>query len=1265
MILLFLFALLIPISAPKRLDGDIAPEICGEPNLIFEHIFSLYNHTNNSTYPITYLNYTETIRFTECTLNQTVFSAAKMPFVLFSMESDCQTISLTSDIIFTNSTSKMQLIYLQSSNPENPKTIDSNGFSFIMKGYARAVFSHLTFIHGHPAIRLHVSAGTTHICNVTFDGNREITNTSGIHLLCSSLFVYTCVFKHYLTNFNTDKLHNELEERTAPFDHYNDSISGGALTGIFWDSGNQAIVSIRDSLFSNNEVRNRTVMENNSKFVSWSTGGAIFFIFKNHTVDNIVEITNTEFIDNTAGAIGGGLFVTFHEYAANNTIRVNDTLFEGNKAFVHSGGMGVYHDGFSINNGVYLTRVKFRRNYSFRAGGGFNIEYNFDYPKVVLNFNVFVLHYPSFTTFPAPLFLTDCLFEFNNSTLDAAAFQAWAYVSYLIHPSAVVLENCIFENNHAKGYAAVLASGVTLIFMGVTRIKNNSNSGLYLTHAKTQFIGSIYFIGNVNSNPGSGGGGLLLYDGSYLYINLNTSLYFLYNNASKGPALYIDTGVLHHADYNVFFASDCSMQAVNYDVGTVKPTVGENIFFILEDNYAVHSNGSLRDPNYPIFLTNLDDCVPGRLDSLSVPNGTLPEDHWNEFITLGNMNFRKTSIYLLVETDPSQIETINKTKSSSEEIQGYPGQLIDIPPLKALDQLGTRTKATLFLQSNYKHCIQVYPDVIVVEKSVTNTKLKYKLLKPDFNDTVTLTFTAVTSSYQLEHTMQLKIIPCPAYLVLKYFEADNTYYCDLYSLSTNSLFLAYDSTQAKAYIQDGSWMSFTEKLNCNDSVLNAPCYEIFVQYCPSGFCECKQDENSIYPGCMINVNEKNISDQCHPNRKGIYCGICIPGKSVGIKSFECRECDTTKMVVGTFVAAIDMLILILFCMGVLWWNISYPPELAGVIFYIQTVALVYNANANGWVIFQFFWLPLKYYSESPFLKTILDPCTVFPDFKVIYSIIYQLNGLIIMILILSIFYILTRHMKTFYNHHFLDGFVFLLIFIYVTFAQVSFYFFNLEFAPDGSPVFGLQTDISYYYVAPFGGIFGLLVLLIPILFIISAYGYFARLQLLTDVLRAPYKPHLWYWTGVDLLRRLLIVIVIIATTAQRPYRKIAICIAVLVILLAHVIAQPYKKRWVNIVEALLLYNLFVLSAINLDMNLATAHVYYIDLLLLFLPYIYALSYIGFRSYNKVKHRIPASLKKRVNIRKTKKKGETLDQPLLINETLVDTIEMKSKEQMKD
>ena len=1254
MILLFLLALLIPLSVSTKFDGDIAPEICGEPNHIFENIFFQFNHSNNTTY----LNYTETIRYTNCTLNQAVFSAFKMPFVIFSIESDCQQISLTSDILFTTSTPTMQLMYIQSSNPKPPKTIDSNGFSFIMGGYAKAVFSHLTFINGHPAIRLHESAGTTHICNVTFDGNRKISNTSGIHLLCSSLYLYTCVFKRYLTNFNTDKLHDELMDRTAPFDLYNDTISGGALTGIFWHSDYQATISIRDSVFSYNEVKNRSVLIDNSKWVSWATGGAIFFIFKNHTVDNLVEIMNTNFTRNTAGAIGGGLFITFHDYASNNTIRINDTLFEGNKAFVHSGGMGVYHDGFSINNGVYLTKVKFRNNYSFRAGGGFNVEYNFNYPKKVRTFTDFVIHYPSFSTFPAPLYLTDCLFEFNNSTLDAAAFQAWAFISYLIHPSPVVFENCVFENNHAKGYAAVLASGVTLIFMGVTRIENNSNSGLYLTHAAAQFIGSIYFVGNLNLNDGSGGGGLRVYDGSYIYINLNTSLHFYYNRASRGPALYIDTGVLHNADYNVFFASDCSMQAVNYEVGKVTPTVGENIFFKLNGNVAVDFYGNLRKPNYPIFLTNLDDCIAGRLDSLNIPNGSLPYSHWDEFITLGNMNFRKILIYELIETDPSEVEMINPLRTSSEEIQGYPGQWIDIPPLKALDQLGTRTKAILFLQSNYKHCIQVYPDVIVVKKWVTYRKLRYKLLKPDFNDTVTLTLTAVTSSYQLEHTMQLKIISCPDYLVLKYNEGDNTYSCDLYRLSDDLLFLAFDNQKAIAYIQDGSWMSFTEILDCNNSVLNTPCYEIFVAYCPSGFCECKHDIDSIYPGCMVSVIKGEMSDQCHPNRQGIYCGICKPHRSVGIKSFECRECDTTKMVVGTIVAAIDMIILILFCMGVLWWNISYPPELAGVIFYIQTVALVYNANTNGWVIFQFFWLPLKYYSESPFLRTILDPCTVFRDFNVIYSIIYQLNGLFIMIMILSIFYVLTRYMKTFYNHHFLNGFVFLLIFIYVTFAQVSFYFFNLEYAPDGSPVFGLQTDISYYYVAPFGGLFGLLVLLIPILFVISAYGYFARLQLLTDVLRAPYKPHLWYWTGVDLLRRLLIVIVIIATTAQRSYRKIAICIAVLLILLAHIIAQPYKKTWVNIVETLVLYNLFVLSAINLDINLATANTYNIDLIILFLPFLYAGAYISYRIFNKIKHRIPECLG---NLKK--KSGKTLSQPLLVNECLENTIELKV--QMKD
>ena len=1252
MIVLIILALFIVPTFSTKLDGGIAPVNCSTPSLIFESIYSQFNHTNSHE---TYLDYTETIHFTDNVLNQEVFSSAKKPFIILSIESEHDTITLTSNITLNLITPNMSMVYIQGSG----KRIDCNGFSFVLQGYSRIVFSDLTFINGHPAILLRESIGSTHACNVTFDGMHKNTNSSGIHLVCSSLYLYTCTFTRYLTTFYTDKMHNRLEDRTAPFDHYNDSISGGALTGILWHSNYKAVISIRDCVFSDNEVRNRTLGHGESTLVSWSTGGAIFLMFQNHTVNNTVQVLHTNFTGNTAGAIGGGLFVTFHQNAANNSIIVNDSLFFNNKAFVHSGGMGVYHDGFSINNGIYLNRVQFIRNYCFRAGGGFNVEYNFDYPRAVENFSEFTLDYPSFTTFPTPIFLLECMFRDNNSTLDAAAFQAWAFVSYLIHPSAVVLENCTFENNHASGYAAILASGVTLIFKGKTKIYNNSNSGLYLTHASTQFTGSIEFIDNVNHNPSSGGGGLRLYDGSYVYIDLNTEMIYIRNIASHGPAIYIDTGVLHNADYNVFFESDCSMLAVNYNE-TVIPTLGENIFFYFEGNLARTHEGRIRQPNYPMFMTNLDDCIPGRLDSLQEPDGEIPDKEINVTVTLGNIRLLKRFLYKFIETDPSQLQMVNPKQIRGEVLSGYPGKQIMIPPLKALDQLGTRTKATLFLQSDFVHDIAVFPDILVIERNVTITNLMFWLLTPGFNQNVTLTLTAVTSSYQLEHTMTLVIESCPEYMVLKQDDKYGTYGCELYQLTSNPLFLTYDDVNAKAYIKDGSWMSFVTIPNCNDTVLHGPCYKIFLGYCSSGFCQCQGDKNSVYPGCQVNVNKKYIDDQCHINREGIYCGICKPGKSVGLKSFECRECDPIKKVVGTIVAAIDLLIIILFCISVLWWNISYPPELAGVIFYIQTVALVYNANTNGWVIFQFFWLPLKYYSNSGFLKTILDPCTPFQDFKVIYSIIYQLNDFITMALILTIFYLLTHYMKPLYNHNFLNGFVFLLIFIYVTFAQVSFYFFNLEYSPTGEPVFGLQTDIPYSYVAPFGAIFGLLVLLVPILFVISAYGRFARIQLLTDVLRAPYKPHLWYWTGVDLLRRLLIVIVIIITTAQRPYRKIAICVAVLVILVAHVIAQPYKKKWVNIVEAFVLYDLFVISALNLDLNLATEHVYGLDLIMLVLPYFYAICYITYRVHRVIsrKWKCPNFLQKRLP--EAKVRNETLGQPLLVDGVFETTLELKTR-----
>ena len=1270
----FVFLLIWPGVSTANMDGGIPPEICGTADMVFKKVFldsnytvvtPLTNKSNRTFYPVSYTNFTEVIHIKTCTLDQDMFSYNK-PFVKFTVGLGCDktTIKLSSDIEFNTNNSNMSMIYIQSNDPSNPQTIDLNGYSFRIRRSTRIVFANLNFINGHPAISLAEVVGTTHVCNVTFDGEFRVTNASGIHLICSSLYLYSCNFTRYNTTFQTNHIYEESTYRTPPFMDYNDSISGGALTGIFWHSDYVGEIAIRDTMFYMNEVHNRTEMRNNSKFVSWASGGGVFLIFKDKTMGNKVEIFNSHFVKNVAGAFGGGLFATFHDNSSNNTICIEDSVFDKNHAYVSSGGVGIFHDGFSINNGIYLTRVNFTRNFGFRAGGGFNILYNFQYPQEIHNFRTFYLNYPSFIHLPTPAFFTDCLFDQNSATLDAAALQAWSFISYLIHPSPIVFDNCTFSNNHAKGYAAILASGITIIFRGTTRIVNNSNSGLYLSYASTQFIGKIHFEGNTNRNVRSGGGGLRLYDGSYLYVNLYTELHFHNNTAYKGPAIYIDTDVLHTVDYNVYFSTDCSIQIVNYDENNL-PVVDKNIFFFVEYNYEIYQNGTVNTDSYPLFMTNLDDCISGEIESLKVDNRENALKDNNHTILFGNLNITRDILYRYVETDPSKVTTLNRSLSSFN-LSGYPGEVINLPFLKVLDQLGARTKATLFLQPNDKHKLVVYPGVVVIEKtnSTTHIEMQYYILdKSCINTTINLTLTAITAAYQLEHVIPLHIAKCPEYLVLKSNAYDNnSYYCGLSSSPReNPLFLNYDEKNAIAYIKEGTWLGFSRgKVPCNDTCQ----WEVFIQNCPTGFCHCTRDPNHVYPGCQVPVLKETIDEQCVSNRTSLFCGICSEGYSVGLKSFECRKCDVPKKVVGTLVAILDLVILVSFCIGVLWWNISYPPELAGVLFYVQIVSIVYNASTNGWVIFQFFWLPLKFYIDNNVMKTILDPCTPFDNFKVIYSIIYQLNDFVTVIVILVIFYFLTRYVKTFYNHNFINGFVFLAIFTYVTFAQVSFYFLNFEIAPD-KIIFGLQTDIPYKNVAPFAALFLLFALLVPFLFIISAFGCISRAQILKDVLREPYKPHLWYWTGIDLLRRLLIVIVIVSTTypSVRKFRDIAICFAVLVILLAHVFAQPYKKRWCNFIEGLVLFDLFMLAAFNVDVNLSVDNVFYVDLILVLLPLIYALCYIGYQVFIKIKPKakgtkfienVKTSLQKKVG------KKATLAEPLLINEQFEDSMNIEMK-----
>ena len=119
MIVLIILALFIVPTFSTKLDGGIAPVNCSTPSLIFESIYSQFNHTNSHE---TYLDYTETIHFTDNVLNQEVFSSAKKPFIILSIESEHDTITLTSNITLNLITPNMSMVYIQGSG----KRIDCN-----------------------------------------------------------------------------------------------------------------------------------------------------------------------------------------------------------------------------------------------------------------------------------------------------------------------------------------------------------------------------------------------------------------------------------------------------------------------------------------------------------------------------------------------------------------------------------------------------------------------------------------------------------------------------------------------------------------------------------------------------------------------------------------------------------------------------------------------------------------------------------------------------------------------------------------------------------------------------------------------------------------------------------------------------------------------------------------------------------------------------------------------------------------------------------
>ena len=371
-------------------------------------------------------------------------------------------------------------------------------------------------------------------------------------------------------------------------------------------------------------------------------------------------------------------------------------------------------------------------------------------------------------------------------------------------------------------------------------------------------------------------------------------------------------------------------------------------------------------------------------------------------------------------------------------------------------------------------------------------------------------------------------------------------------------------------------------------LLNTSYGVIVHNHCPYDYCKSVSGPKSI--------ELKQPDDQCSFYRSGILCGQCQSGLSNILGSSRCRKCSSFWLfaVIPGVVMSGVFLVMILTSLNL---TVS-SGAINGIIFYANIVranqALVYTQNSHMSSIVRYFiaWLNLDIGIETCFYDGFNAYAMAW------FQFVFPVYVWSIMITIIISSHYSTRASKLSGSNAvsvlatlFLLSYTKILRTVITIFSSTT-----LEFPDgfskrvwlyDGNIDFLQGKHIPLFIVA----ILTLTLLSVPYtLSLITIqwlrkvshfriFSWVGKLMPLFDSYIGPYRHKHCYWTGLLLLMRVVILLVLSLNQSNNPTHNFTAVACIAFVLLAYLsyIGGVYRNKIVNILETLMLLNLGLLS----------------------------------------------------------------------------------------
>ena len=886
------------------------------------------------------------------------------------------------------------------------------------------------------------------------------------------------------------------------------------------------------------------------------SGGNMAVIFEGLTSN--INQTSSVTIDNCtlshgSALNGGGLYLTVQ---VGQSQVVNASYLQ-------------FSDIITINNTI------FKNNTAYLVGGGLYIEM---YEMILLSTgaNIKISH---------SKFYNNSIKQLASHTggiaLSVTNFRLAEYTRHKMPQYNLSLISCHFyENkvgklsvNDSVGGGIIFFEQNSLAYFRDVEIVRNRCTGLVLVHSNAILEGTNI----ISNNTGNYGGGIVLCDNSFLYLQGSALVNITHNTAlSFGGGIYVEFGCAQTLPPCFFQFDNTSNKVVN-----------------LEQNLAAKSGSAL-------YGGSIDFCYFFGRYNKSDPTKIFFQmfhflDHTPNDTSYISSNPER-ACFCDVGNDGELTQNCAQITRKSEV---YPGSTFQVPLVVVGQRNGSVPGIVVASNVPNDRVIQSVSEsrcmnltYALAAEAICNTT-RDKIVDID----IAVQDTNFVETYHIAKyiTLSLELKSCPLGFQLQTQDPLKCG-CNCHPALQMLDKIECQISNMTIYKHPGSvgWFGFLPQRNTSELEI------VSYTYCPFDYCDTTKT-HAIKP-----IQPQTANSQCAFNRSGILCGGCKTNFSVLLGSSKCCNCSENLSALRVFgILALLGLAGILLVVFLGFTDITVAGgTLNSVIFYVNVVAVnksVLLTSSSDNIPIQFLldglqifisWMNLDFGIELCFYNgmTMLQKATlqfVFPLY------LWCISGAVIFLCRLSFF--ISKYLGR--NSVKVLATVILLSYAKLLRAILDALLYIPLYHSHDSTTYMWSIDGNVYYLRTqhiilfvIGVVFALLTLpyTLVLLFIkclrkkshMKILFWVNKLKPFFDAYTGPYKDKYHFWTGFLLMVRILLFIAIAVDTHNGKLRNITFIIGTTSILF--VLTRPglYKEWTVNLVEVLTYANLTLFAVIT-------------------------------------------------------------------------------------